>query len=339
MSTNCPTGYASVKMTSRIGLLLALLWLVPVWAQQAVPPLTGRVVDAADILSDGNEQALATMLAAHEDSTSNQVAVLTVSSLGGEAIEDFSLRVAEAWGLGQAGTDNGVLLLVAVDDREMRIEVGYGLEDVLTDAAAGRIIRDDIAPQFRNGNYNAGVQMGVQRILGTIDGSYVPDETLAQGGGPISVGGWILRLVLFSIGLLHLFQMMLMPGLKRPFWAMLAYVVGFSVFILIAGLTMEVGFGRMLTVVGQIGLALVLAALALTGVRRMAWAQQVISEVKAARKSKKHYTWGPFTLNSTRSSSGGSSFSSSSSGFSSSSSSSFSGGGGSFGGGGASGSW
>jgi uncharacterized protein len=279
------------------------------------------------------------MLAAHEDSTSNQVAVLTVSSLGGEAIEDFSLRVAEAWGLGQAGTDNGVLLLVAVDDREMRIEVGYGLEDVLTDAAAGRIIRDDIAPQFRNGNYNAGVQMGVQRILGTIDGSYVPDETLAQGGGPISVGGWILRLVLFSIGLLHLFQMMLMPGLKRPFWAMLAYVVGFSVFILIAGLTMEVGFGRMLTVVGQIGLALVLAALALTGVRRMAWAQQVISEVKAARKSKKHYTWGPFTLNSTRSSSGGSSFSSSSSGFSSSSSSSFSGGGGPFGGGGASGSW
>ncbi len=110
---------------------LLLVGVVPGFAQQAVPPLTERVVDQADILSPVTEEILTALLAAHEEATSNQVAVLTISSLEGETIEAYSIRVAETWALGAAENDNGVLLLVALNDREMRIEVGLGLEGEL----------------------------------------------------------------------------------------------------------------------------------------------------------------------------------------------------------------
>ncbi len=152
-------------------LTLLLVGVIPGFAQQAVPPLTERVVDLADILTPATENAITMLLAAHEEATSNQVAVLTISSLQGETIEGFSIRVVEAWGLGTAEIDNGVLLLVALNDREMRIEVGLGLEGDLTDAAASRIIRGEMRPRFREGDFDAGVLAGVQSIVGTIEGT------------------------------------------------------------------------------------------------------------------------------------------------------------------------
>ncbi|WP_412063279.1 TPM domain-containing protein [Rubrivirga sp. IMCC45206] len=157
-------------------LVLALLAAPTVGAQPAVPPLTGRVVDLADVVSPSTEAALTARLAAHEDSTGNQIAVLTVPSLEGAVLEQYATEVFRTWGLGQAARNNGVLLLVAVGDRELRIEVGYGLEGALTDATAGSIIRNDITPRFRDGDFDAGILAGVDAILAAIDGEYVASD-------------------------------------------------------------------------------------------------------------------------------------------------------------------
>ena len=186
--------------------LLAVALAAPALAQGLeVPPLTGRVVDRADVLGASAEAALAARLEAHEDSTSNQVVVLTVPSLEGEVLEPYATRVFRTWGLGQAGQDNGVLLLVAIADRELRIEVGYGLEGSLTDAAAGAIIRSEIVPRFREGDFEGGVLAGVEAILGRLDGTVAPPR-LASGdpGAPTHLGVLvILSLVLVPIAVLQ----------------------------------------------------------------------------------------------------------------------------------------
>lgn len=153
-----------------------LLWLAvgAAHAQPAVPPLTGRVVDRADILADNTEAALTTMLKAHEDSTSNQIAVLTVPSLNGMVLEEFATIVFRTWGLGRADLDNGVLVLIARDDRKIRIEVGYGLEGALPDATAGSIIRNEMTPRFRAGDFDGGTLAAVQAIMDSIAGEYTP---------------------------------------------------------------------------------------------------------------------------------------------------------------------
>ncbi|MFQ5571311.1 MAG: TPM domain-containing protein [Rhodothermales bacterium] len=153
------------RALGRILLIGALLvgFAIRVSAQEA--GLTSRVTDEADLLSVQTEHTLTALLAAHEDSTSNQVAVLTVTSLQGEAIESFALRVAETTGLGRAEKDNGVLLVVAHEDRKVRIEVGYGLEGALPDLVAGRIIREEIVPYFREGDFEGGIEAGVLAII------------------------------------------------------------------------------------------------------------------------------------------------------------------------------
>lgn len=164
-------------MKTLLGLLL--LGLVPVcgaFAQPNAPLLSGRIVDHADLLSPATEQYLDALLAAHEDSTTNQIAVLTIPSLGGEPIEFFSVRVAQAWALGRADRDNGVLILIARDDRALRIEVGHGLEGVLTDLYAGCIIDYVMVPRFREGDFDAGVRQGVEAVVGVLSGSYLPPE-------------------------------------------------------------------------------------------------------------------------------------------------------------------
>lgn len=138
-----------------------------------VPALTARVNDHADILSTATEQQLESVLATLEREESTQLAVLTIRSLEGENLEEFSLKVAEKWGLGQRGRDNGALLLIARDDRKLRIEVGYGLEGVLTDLISGRIIRDVITPKFRQGNFDQGVIDGVGAMIGAVRGEFI----------------------------------------------------------------------------------------------------------------------------------------------------------------------
>ena len=144
-----------------------------------VPPLVGQVVDQARVLPPSTVESITAQLAAHETKSSNQVAVLIVSTLDGDTIEEFSHRVATAWKLGQKGTDNGVLLLVAIQERKVRIEVGYGLEGALTDARSAQIIRNEIVPRFRAGDVPGGVTVGVDAILKTIEGTYQASEKAA----------------------------------------------------------------------------------------------------------------------------------------------------------------
>jgi uncharacterized protein len=154
-----------------LGLLAGLVFSGSVLALD-VPPLTGRIVDAAHLLPPDLIESLSQELATHEKRTGNQVAILTLPGLQGEPLEEFSHRVATTWKLGQKGTDNGVLLLVSPQDRQVRIEVGYGLEGVLTDAATSRIIRNEMVPHFRSGNYAQGIAAGAKAIMATIEGTY-----------------------------------------------------------------------------------------------------------------------------------------------------------------------
>ncbi|HEX6889298.1 MAG TPA: TPM domain-containing protein [Chryseolinea sp.] len=157
-------------------LLLVLLPFICL-GQLAIPEHGGVWVhDEANIISASSEAMLESMLKAERDSTSNQIAVLTIPSLQGEPIEEYSLRVAEAWKLGKAEKDNGVLLLIAIEDKQMRIEAGYGLEGVLTDALSSRINRNEIAPRFRQGDYDGGVRAGVTAIIQAIEGEYKNDD-------------------------------------------------------------------------------------------------------------------------------------------------------------------
>ena len=130
----------------RVVFLLAAVVVVALASPTAaldVPPLTGRIVDHAHLLPADRAASLSAELAAHEARTGNQVALLTLPSLEGEPLEEFSHRVATTWNLGRKGTDNGVLILVVPGDRKVRIEVGYGLEGTLTDAKSSRMIRED----------------------------------------------------------------------------------------------------------------------------------------------------------------------------------------------------
>jgi uncharacterized protein len=135
-----------------------------------VPPLQARVNDHAGVLSSAERGALEARLAAYERGTGHQLAVLLVPTLAGDPIEDFAIRVVEAWQLGKKGRDDGVLLLVAVQDRKVRIEVGYGLEGDLPDARAARIVREAIAPAFQQGNMALGISRGVAAITAATGG-------------------------------------------------------------------------------------------------------------------------------------------------------------------------
>jgi len=129
------------------------------------PALTGRVVDDAGILSPSTISELDEMLAQHERTTSEQVVVATLGSLQGHSIEDYGYQLGRSWGIGQKGNSNGAILIVAQHERKVRIEVGYGLEGQLTDAASRVIIENYITPQFRKGDFNAGVLAGTAAML------------------------------------------------------------------------------------------------------------------------------------------------------------------------------
>ena len=146
-----------------------------------IPRLTGRVVDLAHVLPSSTVESLTSRLATHEAQSSNQAAILIIPSLEGDSLEEFSHRVATTWKLGQKGTDNGVLLLVVIGERKVRIEVGYGLEGVLTDARSAQIIRNEIVPRFRAGDIPGGVTEGISAILKTVEGTYqASEQTVSQ---------------------------------------------------------------------------------------------------------------------------------------------------------------
>jgi len=163
------------------------------------PALTGRVVDEAHVLSPQVKAEISAQLAAHEQSTTNQVVVVTLQSLQGYDIADYANQLFRHWGLGQKGRNNGVLLIVVPNERKLRIEVGYGLEGALTDAESHAIIERVIKPPFRQGNYEQGIRTGVGAILAAIDGEYQATPPVTATGdensiiGPLVAGLFIFQ--------------------------------------------------------------------------------------------------------------------------------------------------
>jgi len=175
--------------TARASLLaLMLCWAFAALADVAVPPLTGRVVDKTATLSSSDLASLDQTLKDFEARKGSQVAVLIVPTTQPETIEQYSLRVAEAWKIGRRKVDDGAILVVAKDDRKLRIEVGYGLEGALTDVTTKRIIDEDITPKFKSGDFAGGISDGVNRILRVVDGEPLPAPAQRQPSSGVGPG-------------------------------------------------------------------------------------------------------------------------------------------------------
>jgi len=171
-----------------------------------VPALSGRVVDQAGILTSAEENRLTTKLKNLENNTSIQLVVVTLSSLRGSPIEDWGLALGRTWGIGQKDKDNGALLIVAPNDRELRIEVGYGLEGTLPDATASAIIRNVIVPRFKSGAMADGISDGVDAIIAVLTGSgeeFTPSRREAIGRTlsnfePVLIIGFFIIIMIFA---------------------------------------------------------------------------------------------------------------------------------------------
>ena len=215
-----------------------------------MPPLAARVTDLTGTLSGDQRAALEDRLKSFETQKGSQIAVLIVPTTKPDEIEQYSIRVAEQWKLGRKGVDDGVLLLIAKDDRKLRIEVGYGLEGALPDAIAKRIVADDIAPHFKQGDFYGGIVAGITRIIGVLQGEPLPPPRQSQSNGvpaqtwlPVLlvtalVGGAILRSLLGAFpgalangGLIALATVLLGGGL---FFAIIFGIMAF-VFALVRG--------------------------------------------------------------------------------------------------------
>ena len=169
-------------------LAIALCWAVVAGAQVPVPPMGGRVTDQTATLSDEQKSVLERTLQSFEARKGSQVAVLIVPTTAPETIEQYALRVAEQWKPGRKNVDDGALLVVAKNDRTLRIEVGYGLEGALTDAASKRIISEVIVPRFRQGDFYGGISAGVDRMLRVIDGEPLPNPEEGRPAGTRGMG-------------------------------------------------------------------------------------------------------------------------------------------------------
>lgn len=162
------------------------------------PALTGRVVDEAGILSPQFESEIGALLAAHEQATTNQLVVVTLTSLHGYDIADYGYQLGRHWGIGQKGKNNGALLIVAVAERKMRIEVGYGLEGVLTDAVSRDIIERVIKPPFKQQRYEPGIRAGVNAILAALGGDYRPAPPPPTAVGTPDFLGYLATLIVIA---------------------------------------------------------------------------------------------------------------------------------------------
>ncbi|MGE4299280.1 MAG: YgcG family protein [Desulfovibrionaceae bacterium] len=192
-----------VALAAAVLLGVLLLASGPAHALDA-PALTARVNDLAGMMSPQARSAIEAELANLEASDSTQVAVLTVPTLDGDAIDAFALRVAEKWRLGQKGRDNGVLLVVAKAERKVRIEVGYGLEGRLTDLLAGRIIDNEITPRFKQGDFDGGFAAGtlgiIQAVRGEYKGAGKPASRRSEGSGLGKLALLAMLFLVFGMG-------------------------------------------------------------------------------------------------------------------------------------------
>jgi len=187
--------------------LFFVLFLPTALLAVGVPPLRGRVNDYAQLLSSQQSASLERLLSKFEQETGHQVVILTIPSLAGENIEGFGIRLADTWKIGKKGFDNGVILIVAQQDRKLRLEVGYGLEGVLPDAVASRILRDFIIPRFRAQDYSGGIVAGTEAVLKVIRREPLPATArkTAQNAAPVAPLV-ILAIVLAFFGILVAFS-------------------------------------------------------------------------------------------------------------------------------------
>jgi uncharacterized protein len=279
-----------------------------------VPPLRGRVNDYAQLLPQERARALEAQLEKFEQETGHQIAVLTIPSLEGDSLEDFSIRVAETWKIGKKGFDNGAILLIARDDRKLRIEVGYGLEGVLPDAIASRIIREVITPRFRSGDFAGGIEAGVEAILKVTRGEPLPEQARRAPGPAGSEGASLHNILMIT--------------------AMLALFIGLTRRRLLSGALGGAASGLVTTLVALRGLGLVLLPAlmvgALLGAVGAALGPGAAGNQWVGRPRSRRGDWGGGVFPGGY---GGGGFGGGGGG------GGFSGGGGGFGGGGASGSW
>jgi uncharacterized protein len=294
-----------------LGLLLAAgAVLAPAQeALRAVPELKTRVTDLADVIPADREAALEATLAEFERRKGSQIAVLLVPSTAPEEIEQYSIRVVDAWKLGRKAVDDGALLIIATDDRRLRIEVGRGLEGVLTDLTSNRIITEIIRPRFRDGDYAGGVEAGVDRIIRLVDGEPLPEPEAGADGGesgasPLeSIAGPLFLLLVFGAGVLR-------AVFGRFFGAAATGALGGAITWFVIGSVLAAGFIG----VGAFFVALLLGA---------------VPSARSLGRSRRG-DWGGF---------GGGGFGGGGFGGGGFGGGGFGGGGGGFGGGGASGSW
>lgn len=171
-----------LSLSLLLGSAPALSQDAPAVGETAIPVLKSRVTDLTGTLNAAEQQALEQKLAAFEQRKGSQLAVLIVPTTGNETIEQFGIRVAEQWKLGRKGTDDGLLLIVAKDDRALRIEVGYGLEGVIPDAIAKRVISETIVPKFKTGDFAGGITAGLTQLMTLIDGEALPPPARQEQG-------------------------------------------------------------------------------------------------------------------------------------------------------------
>ena len=274
-----------------------------------------HVHDDAHVLTQATIDQLEKQLTAYEDSTSNQIAVLIIPSLDGDILEEYSLRVATTWKLGQKAKDNGALLLIAVNDHKMRIETGTGLEGVLTDAISSRIIRNKIAPAFRKDDYDEGIKAGIDAIILAVGGEYTadPEEDANEELG--WKGRIALGLFVFIILGTFTFVGIITPGCSG--WFLYAFLIPFYAIFPMAVAGINSGFSVLIVYVIAFPLLKILLP-------KTAWGKRMTMKGGG--------TGGGWRWSSGGGWSGGGGWSSGGGG-------GFSGGGGSFGGGGSSGSW
>jgi uncharacterized protein len=280
-----------------------------------IPFLAGHVNDQAGLLDLEQGRVIEEKLTAFEDRTGHQVVVLTVPSLEGEVLEDFAIKVAEAWKLGREEHDDGVLLLIAKDDRKLRIEVGYGLEAQLTDLLSQRILDEKVVPRFKEGDFAAGVDDGVTAILAVIDGGAealpAQDEFLWSGKKSTKEILAAVGISLFVLLILGVFSTMALVTPGCGGWFLYFFMIPFNSLFPFAVFGSRVG--------GAIALGWIFGAPIL---------RLLLPRTKAGKRWRESV--GPIQWRSGGSGGGG---------YSGGGGGGYSGGGGSFGGGGASSSW
>ncbi|WP_166363830.1 TPM domain-containing protein, partial [Pseudomonas akapageensis] len=197
----------------KLGLALMLL-LAAALVQAALifPALTGRVVDTAGMLDARSVAQLTQMLQAHEQGTGEQIVVVTLPDLQGTNIEDYGYQLGRHWGIGQKGKDNGALLIVARDERKLRIEVGYGLEDRLTDAQSSVIINQLITPAFKQGNFSQGISAGVAAMIQVLGGNPLAEPEQVAGSEGELPRNWVVTLIILLFVIFYVLQAMGITG-------------------------------------------------------------------------------------------------------------------------------